>query len=42
MTISMVIFGFLIAFLRGWELALVCTAALPFIAISSGIFTYTL
>lgn len=42
MTISMLFSGFAVAFVRGWELSLICTAALPFIAISSGIFTYEL
>lgn len=38
----MLIAGFIVAFIRGWELSLICTAALPFIAIGGGIFTYTL
>lgn len=42
MTLSMLFMGFVVAFLRGWELSLICTAALPFIAIASGIFTHQL
>jgi ATP-binding cassette subfamily B (MDR/TAP) protein 1 len=40
MTIAMVFGGFVVAFIRGWELSLICSAALPFIALTTAIFTY--
>lgn len=39
MTVSMVVGGFAVAFINGWELALICTAFLPFLGISGAIFT---
>ena len=39
MTIGTVLGGFVIAFIKGWELALICLAVLPFIAIVSQNFT---
>lgn len=41
-TISTVVCGFAIAFARGWELALICTAAIPFLAVGAGLFTVTI
>lgn len=38
-TMSTFFGGFAIAIIRGWELALICTAAVPFLAISAAIFT---
>lgn len=40
MTMSTVLGGFAVAFLFGWELALVCTAFLPFVALGAFLFTY--
>lgn len=40
MTVSMLLGGFVVAFLFGWELALICTAAIPFIALGAFMFTY--
>lgn len=35
MTISMLISGFVIAFVKGWKLALVITATLPVLALTA-------
>ena len=42
MTLSMLFGGFFVGFLRGWLMALVGTAALPFLAFGGGIFAYVL
>lgn len=36
---SMFFGGFVIAFVKGWELALICTAVIPFLGIATAIFT---
>lgn len=36
---SLLIGGFAVAFIKGWELALICTAAIPFIGLASTYFT---
>lgn len=42
MTIATVIGGFVVAYLFGWELALICTAFLPILAFAAFMFTYIL
>lgn len=31
--------GFIVAYIKGWELALICSACLPFIGLAGHIFT---
>ena len=40
MNIGQFVAAFIIAYTRGWSLALVCTAALPAITISTAVFMY--
>lgn len=42
MTIFMTVGGFVVGYIRGWELSLVCTAALPVLAVCGFFFTWLL
>jgi ATP-binding cassette, subfamily B (MDR/TAP), member 1 len=42
MTIFMTIGGFIVGFISGWEMSLVCTAALPVIAVATFLFAIVL
>jgi len=42
MTISMLFGGFIVAFVRGWLMALVSTGALPILALGGFMFTWVL
>lgn len=42
MTFCMTIGGFVIAFIRGWNMALVCAAALPVMAMTTFFFTWVI